>query len=88
MRDLLKRVLDWFGKVLPTTFVVGGALSIYQYLMGNISRLLQKNRNLETELEYKANAEKVHEANSGKSSSDIVRDAIRKGSKPVEPGAK
>lgn len=56
------------------------ALAIFNYLVGTIKQKELENKKLQLELDKRTEHDKIDEANSTKSDSDIIDDAIRAGS--------
>lgn len=72
------KLLDWLKEVVPSVTSVG--LLIYNFMRGQIAKLKAQVLREKTERGYIENKQKVEDNNRGKSDSDIIDDAIRKGS--------
>lgn len=84
MNKTISKILGWLRDILPSVTLVGSL--IYNYMLRKISFLKRENAQLELDLEYKENEDDVEKANSGKSDSDIIRDAIEQGGSGASSG--
>lgn len=71
-------LLDWLKTVVPSVTSVG--LLIYNFMRGQIANLRGQLLREKTERQYVENRQKIDDANRDKSDSDVIDDAIRKGS--------